>query len=359
MSSSVDNVFSGGASSPTESAIVAPPAICGSHVVKIAGYSRTKGLGNGKYICSETFDIGGHRWCMRYYPDGIGEYDTDWISLYLRLDHSNADVVRAGYKFSLLDQDGQPVPSYSLRSGEIRLFANTGTEWGFAKFIERKALEKNPSLRDDAFSIRCDIAVMKDTFTEPMPQSLVVVPPSNMHQHLGQLLLAGKAADVTFEVADDTFPAHRCILAARSSVFEAELLGPMKESIASRVRIDDMEANVFKALLHFIYTDSLPEMDEDITATMCQHLLVAADRYNIERLKLTCEEKLCNHICHRTAATTLTVAEQHGCTELKRACFRFLTSPGNLKAVVASEGYQHLRSSCPSVIEELLTKLAP
>jgi RecA-family ATPase len=31
----------------------------------------------------------------------------------------------------------------------------------------------------------------------------------------------------------------------------------------------------------------------------------------------------------------------------------------NLKAVMASERYQHLRSRCPSVIEDLLRKLAP
>jgi speckle-type POZ protein len=53
----------------------------------------------------------------------------------------------------------------------------------------------------------------------------------------------------------------------------------MKEKTASRIRIADMESNVFRALLHFIYTDSLPDMDKGDTAAMCQHLLVAADRY--------------------------------------------------------------------------------
>jgi speckle-type POZ protein len=148
-----------------------------------------------------------------------------------------------------------------------------------------------------------------------------------------------ETTDVTFKVGVDTFRAHRCILVARSSVFKAELLGPMKEKTAARVRINDMESNVFKALLHFIYTDSLPEIAEGDTAAMCQHLLVAADRYSMERLKLICEEKLCNHICKRTAATTLTLAEQHGCGTLKKACFKFLASPGNLKAVMATVGY--------------------
>jgi speckle-type POZ protein len=37
----------------------------------------------------------------------------------------------------------------------------------------------------------------------------------------------------------------------------------MKEKTLACVRIEDMEARVFRALLHFIYTDSLPEMDDD------------------------------------------------------------------------------------------------
>ncbi|XP_025791693.1 PTI1-like tyrosine-protein kinase 1 [Panicum hallii] len=60
-----------------------------------------------------------------------------------------------------------------------------------------------------------------------------------------------------------------------------------------------MEADVFRALLHFVYTDTLRDchsVKQQKEAAMAQHLLVAADRYNLERLKLICEEKLCKHI---------------------------------------------------------------
>lgn len=357
-SSAVDNIAPSGGSSPAASAIVAQ-AVSGSHVVKIDGYSRTKGLGNGKHIKSEAFTIGGHRWCMLYYPDGNQTEDADCISIFLcHTDRTDASEVKAEFKISLLDKDRQPVALYSRRSSQIQTFSSKESSWGFGQFIKRKDLEESPYLKDDIFSIRFDVTVSKEIFTEPIPPH-VVVPPSNMHHHLGQLLLAGEAADVTFKVGEETFAAHRCILAARSSVFKAELLGPMKEKTAVWVPIDDMEVNVFKALLHFIYTDSLPAMDEGDAAAIAQHLLVAADRYDMERLKLVCEGKLCDHICKSTVATTLALAEQHGCGSLKKACFKFLTSPGNLKVVMESDGYEHLRSSCPSVLEELLAKLAP
>jgi speckle-type POZ protein len=67
---------------------------------------------------------------------------------------------------------------------------------------------------------------------------------------------------------------------------------------------------------------------------MAQHLLVAADRYDLQRLKLMCEHKLCKCISISMATTTLVLAEQHACKGLKEACFKFLKSPGNLKAIM-------------------------
>ena len=113
---------------------------------------------------------------------------------------------------------------------------------------------------------------------------------SNLHWHLLDLLTSGQGGYVSFEVGGETFPAHRNIVASRSSVFMAELYGPMKEKAATYVRIDGMKAKVLQAMLHFIYTDSWPEINEDETVEMAQHLLVAADRYNLERLNLLCEE---------------------------------------------------------------------
>jgi speckle-type POZ protein len=84
---------------------------------------------------------------------------------------------------------------------------------------------------------------------------------------------------VRFLVEGRTFAAHRCVLAARSPVFSAELYGGMKESdTAHPVQVDEMRADVFKNLLHFIYTDSLPpEMtaegqEDDGASSMAQHL---------------------------------------------------------------------------------------
>jgi speckle-type POZ protein len=54
------------------------------------------------------------------------------------------------------------------------------------------------------------------------------------------------------------------------------------------------------------------------------HLLVAADRYGLDRLKAICEDKLYHAIDVETVATPLTLAEQHHCAQLKDGCLRFI-----------------------------------
>ncbi|KAL6882715.1 hypothetical protein ACP4OV_011405 [Aristida adscensionis] len=311
----------------------------GYHILKIDDYSLTKGKPNGEYLKSHPFTVGGHRWCIRYYPNGDRPEVAEYISLFVMLDESVDKAVNARYQFRFVDDVGEE----PLKLEEVKSFkSNHG--WGSLKFIKREDLEKSS--------------------VEVAAPSFLSVPPSDLHRHLGELLATEKGADVVFEVGGETFAAHRCVLAARSPVFRAELLGTMKEGDAAGVvRIDEMQACVFKSLLHFMYTDALPERateeevedeDEDV---MFQHLLVAADRYDLQRFKLICEDKLCRYIDVGTVATILALTEQHHCHGLKKACFKFLSSPANLRAVVASDGFKHLSRSCPSIMEQLVAML--
>jgi speckle-type POZ protein len=89
------------------------------------------------------------------------------------------------------------------------------------------------------------------------------------------------------------------------------------------------------------------------------HLLVAADRYGLDRLKAICEDKLCHAIDVETVATTLTLAEQHHCAQLKDGCLRFIIASRDvLGAVMKTDGFKHLFASSPLVMKEILDKMA-
>ncbi|EAY73896.1 hypothetical protein OsI_01780 [Oryza sativa Indica Group] len=326
--------------SASTSTIVADTAT-GYHLLKIDGYSRTKGTPIGTAIASSQFVVGGHRWRIYYYPNGDHTDNADYMSFYLLLDEkkntkTKSVKVRTLFQICFADQV-KALPT--LTSKTVRTFGDGSSwSWGYSKFIKREDFEKSKDLRDDSFTIRCDIAIVREFLVETTevlpPKSFVSVPPSDMNLQLGELLETEKGADVVFEVAGERFAAHRCVLAARSPVFGAELYGLMKEGNAAVVvRVEDMEARVFKLLLRFVYTDSLPEMKNKDEAVMCQHLLVAADRYNLERLKLICEEKLCNHISTGTVSNMLLLANQHRCAGLQKACCNFLGSSANLSPV--------------------------
>lgn len=90
-------------------------------------------------------------------------------------------------------------------------------------------------------------------------------------------------------------------------------------------------------MLLYIYSDKLPEVYEVMgSSPMCtfivmvQHLLAVADLYNLDRLKLLCESKLCEELNTDTVATTLALADQHHCPQLKAMCLKFAANPANL-----------------------------
>jgi speckle-type POZ protein len=119
-----------------------------------------------------------------------------------------------------------------------------------------------------------------------------------------------------------------------------------------------MQPDVFKAFLHFIYTDSIRHSmkrglarGEKIEFTM--QLLVAAHQYDVEKLKCECETFLCRCLHAENAATMFALADHHDCTRLRPACIEFITSPDNMAAVVASEGYSRLKDSCPGGLVDL------
>ncbi|KAF0897493.1 hypothetical protein E2562_037620 [Oryza meyeriana var. granulata] len=217
--------------------------------------------------------------------------------------------------------------------------------YGYPHFISPEKLENPAYLKDDSFTFLWDITVERPPF-------VVDVPPSTLCWHLGDLLGETEGADVTLDVGGETFTAHRYVLASRSLVFKAQLFGPMKVENGTTIRVDDMHPDVFRVLLHFIYTDELPaegDDKDDGEAIMAQHLLVAADKYDLPRLKLICENKLSKRLDVSTVATTLALAEQHGCHGLKEVILRFLKLPSNMEAVGRTVGYRHLRESCPSL----------
>lgn len=93
-------------SPPTTTSTSITETVNGTHHFKITGYSLSKGIGIGKYIASDTFNVGGYSWAIYFYPDGKSvEDNAAYVSLFIALASEGTDV-RALFELTLLDQSG-------------------------------------------------------------------------------------------------------------------------------------------------------------------------------------------------------------------------------------------------------------
>ncbi|KAJ3676842.1 hypothetical protein LUZ60_002566 [Juncus effusus] len=323
--------------------------VSASRLFKVVGYSFDK-IGAAKSVLFGSFTVGGYKFSMRY----ITQCYDDCLAFALDLQSGETDV-KARVIFTLHDRSGSPS---TLSKNFLHVFGGRVTYC-----VEREQFEASNCLKNDTFEIICSVTVVKESRFESTKVEPVMVPPSNLDEQLSHLLESGLGADVTFEVSGETFRGHKLILGARSPVFRAHFFGPMNDKGVECVRLDDIETEVFRVFLHFIYSDSVSELEETIVDSgdskqdamiMYQHLLAVADRYEVERLKLLCENKLSKNIKVENFATTFTLAEQHNCSHLKASCFKFAKSPKILAAVTKTDGFEHLFQSCPSILKELI-----
>nr|TKW00636.1 hypothetical protein SEVIR_8G124200v2 [Setaria viridis] len=284
---------------------------------------------------SPRIDAGGLSWRIVFYPNGMRPGTTESISLYLQLDTAaddggDDDDVEVLYQFMLPGPDQDLRFMSGKKSGcisnnyfkircDVTVLATTRRrtppsvqEPSLAKAQPSKPRRSTPSSEAAAGAIGdgCTVGIWIAGFIGveghvscgPLEQqSMGDVLQSFLPKDLGRLLATKEGADVDFEVGGMVFAAHRCVLAARSPVFKADLFGPTMEENTSYIRINAMNAETFQALLHYIYTDSLPDMNDQEVGAMAHHL--------------------------------------------------------NDRAVMATDDVEHLTKSCPSIVRELVTKI--
>ncbi|CAO2187525.1 unnamed protein product [Urochloa humidicola] len=334
-----------------------------THVFEITGYNMLKGLGSGKSIRSATFAVGGHDWCIQYCPDGdYGDELKDYISIFLELKSMLQGEVRTLFSFKLVDQVtglSKAVDADMLEE-VVYVYSRDDTSFGHQKFIKRRDLEASQYLRNNRLMIECDIVVIMGA---PVSTTCNIhVPPSDLSDHLGKLLEVKEGLDVTFNVGGEVFHAHKIVLAMRSPVFMAEFYRPMKEASRESITIEDIQPSVFKLLLHFIYTDSLPDIDDldvDDKQEFVKRLLLVADRYAMDRMKLLCESILYKRLDAENVVNIFALADQHHCSNnFKDACIEFMLSSSSIDDVVTSKGYDDLKRASPAATVKIWEKAA-
>ena len=277
----------------------------------------------GETLKSSTFSAGSSdklKWCLRVNPKGLDEESKDYLSLYLLLVSCCKSEVRAKFKFSILNAKGEETKA--MESQRAYKFVQ-GKDWGFKKFIRRDFLldEANGLLPDDKLTLYSEVSVVADS-VNISGQTIInrfKIPECHLAEDLNSLFEQPTFSDVTLTCGKQEFKMHKSILAARSAVFSAMFESQMLEGISNRVQILDVDYEVMREVLRFIYTGKSNSIDK-----MADLLLAAADKYALERLKALCEEALCNNLDIENVADTLILADCHSAVQLKYQAIEFI-----------------------------------
>ncbi|XP_060249294.1 speckle-type POZ protein-like [Meriones unguiculatus] len=259
------------------------------------------------------------KWCLKLYQNGFDEESRDYFPVYLALLSCPKSPTWAKFQFWILDDNGEK--RNNVESQNVKGFLPY-QYWGFKKFIPQEFLLSQAQwlLPDGSLTLFCKVSIGQDAVSLSQQTSAINIPRCSLTDELGALWENSHFTDCCLFVSGQEFWAHKAILAAHSPVFRAMFQHDMEERRKNRFEIKDLEPQVFKEMMGFIYTGKAPNCH-----TMTTGVLAAADRYGLEGLKVMCEDALCRDLCVENASHTLILADLHSAEQLKMQALDFIT----------------------------------
>lgn len=99
--------------------------VTGSKTFEITDYSIVKGIENKNGIRSERFSVGGYDWVIEFYPQGINESVSDYVSVSVKVLNATKEV-RAMYSFRLRDWTASKWSTTTPASSDLITFSPVG-----------------------------------------------------------------------------------------------------------------------------------------------------------------------------------------------------------------------------------------
>ncbi|KAB5584231.1 hypothetical protein PHYPO_G00105010 [Pangasianodon hypophthalmus] len=162
------------------------------------------------------------------------------------------------------------------------------------------------------------------------PDSVRLEPASGLGADLLALYERGESCDISIQVGDRVFSAHRAILCARSQYFRAMLCGSWMESSRQCITLQGLGPDEMEVLLHFMYGAIL---DLPPGSNVSQ-VVLAADMLGLEGLKDVAEMVLTRDYCRffpkpvegvqKSILECLAISHSIGLHNLYSSCVRWV-----------------------------------
>ncbi|KAJ1686963.1 hypothetical protein LUZ63_018353 [Rhynchospora breviuscula] len=300
-----------------------------------------------------TWDCG---WFLMFFPNKTAADADDHVTLCLKI-LTHGKTMTVYYDLGVFNKFGSLTSTWLRKSG---VFDNTrmlSDSW----VMRRAEFEKNHIIEGE-FTVHCAITIADQSAILDRAASGIL--PVGLKEDLGLLLERGDCADLTFQVEGQIIAAHRVIVTARSPKLRVEL-SEREVKMNECVVIEDMEATIFRALLFYMYTDTISvkhfmgEGSSQNTSlnVFFEQLLKASVRYEIVGLHALCEQQLFRSISEENVLSTLILAEEHTFPQLKEHCLKFIVAGNLCIKVYFSPEYKTILTKFPSLFEELKERL--
>ena len=250
-------------------------------------------------------------------------YSTDLAHFWLRF--KQAKITKSRDKLDGGHGYRQPLSTVwaSFNGGEKSLLKEypSSSAWKSGKFILHFSVEVPVLSLFPIKNFTFLLWIQFDTFSRGK---------RNILKQLADMFIQQTNCDIQFCLeGDQRVGGHKNILATRSSVFAAMFQPDMQqESKVDIVNIQDIEAEIFKELLHYIYSGQTASPLSDIITT--QSLYVAADKYDVNDLKEECVDFLLSCVRIDSAINLMAWAHLHSVDELKKITLAFIVQHGKV-----------------------------
>ena len=318
---------------------------------------------NGEFILSSTFCVSGPNdkktnWALKLFPRGEGEDDEDTVGLFL----SNIDDTKEKICFSLsfFNERHQKEMTREVTTEDVnKLYQEGYTTYGHDNMISLEDLEDSPDLLPDGnLTVVCDLTVYGPEATlsgSKIREERTSVDNclKQMSEHFGIQFGNKNFSDVKIISGNEEFHCHRIVLSARSPVFEAMFRSDMIENNSEEVSIQDIDPEVVREILHFIYTGA--PSTETVMEEIGKELLGAAEMYQLDLLKNKCEEKLCSSLDVSNSVELLVLADLHQASKLRSMALSLVAR--NMDTIVNTDVYKEFIPHHPALALEITKAL--
>ncbi|XP_074096032.1 kelch-like protein 18 [Cotesia typhae] len=129
----------------------------------------------------------------------------------------------------------------------------------------------------------------------------------------------GKLCDVTLKVEDQSFSAHRVVLAATIPYFHAMFLNNMVESKLSEITLQGFESMALEALINYAYSGRIV-----LNKTNVQSIMVGASFLQLQSVRDACADFLKSHLHPNNALGISLFADRLNCSSLVEESTKYI-----------------------------------